>query len=615
MRKRLITFEKICVLLLVITIILSSYAGICIHRDLASIREDSTESALNSNTYIYGKQLDQVFNRRLDVVKSLATCVSMFNRNDTSELNRLMQGYNNVFSDIGVIDIYGNFVSGNQFSFQDISKESFYEDLMNGKAVIASELYRDPSGDDAFYFLAPVIQNGSTQMIVIGSMASISLVQNFDTVDYVGSGCLCIINTDGDYLLGSTSFTDMLGDKENNHFFHVGSRVSGKIQTAIEKGEKISVEYIYAGKEYDAIYVPLNMGSWYLVATVPLNEDAIQEHVLSVRSFVMLGLAVLTILVTVLCFVGMAWLMHRFRKENNRHVLLQQCDRAVSFELSFKPHILRFYGDLKGIIGTDVEDLYGEAVYDIYDWIHEDDASLRSRLNHYFDSGEEKFSTEIRIRHIKGSYRWYRIVGIMQKDLLHKKNSIFVGKIMNVDEEMAEEKDLIQRAENDLLTGVLNKTTMEKRISLMLKDRGNQYVIFYMVDLDNFKNVNDTLGHIYGDKAIVDTAQALNKVFADQDCVGRLGGDEFAVCVTYQAFDEQNLLDFIKKKAEKICQVNRRTYTDGVSKVSITSSVGIAYAPDMGESFEELYTKADRALYFSKENGKNRYHIYSEEDD
>lgn len=166
-----------------------------------------------------------------------------------------------------------------------------------------------------------------------------------------------------------------------------------------------------------------------------------------------------------------------------------------------------------------------------------------------------------------------------------------------------------------MLTGVLNKKTMEKRVSLMLKNRGDKYVIFYMVDLDNFKNVNDTLGHIYGDQAIVETAQCLNKVFANQDCIGRLGGDEFAVCVSYQAFDEQGLLEFIGKKAQEICAGNRRTYTDNASSVSITSSIGVAYAPDMGDSFTELYTQADCALYYSKANGKDQYHIYSPKDD
>ena len=82
----------------------------------------------------------------------------------------------------------------------------------------------------------------------------------------------------------------------------------------------------------------------------------------------------------------------------------------------------------------------------------------------------------------------------------------------------------------------------------------------------------------------------------------------------YQAFDEQSLRDFISKKAEKICQVNRRTYSDGASEVSISSSVGISYAPDMGCSFEELYTKADAALYYSKEHGKNQFHIYTDAD-
>ena len=69
------------------------------------------------------------------------------------------------------------------------------------------------------------------------------------------------------------------------------------------------------------------------------------------------------------------------------------------------------------------------------------------------------------------------------------------------------------------------------------------------------------------------------------------------------------------KKAQEICAGNRRTYTDNAASVSITSSIGVAYAPDMGDSFTELYTQADCALYYSKANGKDQYHIYSPKDD
>ena len=138
----------------------------------------------------------------------------------------------------------------------------------------------------------------------------------------------------------------------------------------------------------------------------------------------------------------------------------------------------------------------------------------------------------------------------------------------------------------------------------------SSYRIFFMVDLDNFKNVNDKLGHIMGDKAITDTADKLTEIFHHNAYIGRLGGDEFAVCVKYIAFDKESLYEYIYKKAEKVCEANRRVYSNGTEKVAISSSVGIALAPDMAEDFETLYKKADSALYRSKNGGKNCYHIF-----
>lgn len=615
MKKKMITYEGISILIIVAAFVLTLFAGCCVRQDVFHVRETLSTRAVDSNTSMYGKQVTQFFTSRIREAESLASCAALFHQDDSVQLTQLMYGHNDTFDKVGIIDIHGGYISGNQFFLTDLLKAEYYADLTSGKSMVAPDIYQDQSGDAVFYFFAPVIQESSVQMIVVGSVPIMNLIHDFETVDYVGSGCLCIMDTDGDYLVGDSAFEEMLNSKESNHFSHIGDSATELLERSFQKGEKKTISYSYASVKYNAVYVPLSIQNWYLAATIPENRDAIQGEVISGSTKVLLWLSLVLLLAAVVCFVRLVWQLWKLKRESSRYELLQKCDRAVSFELSFKPHVLKFYGDLRGLVGMDPGDLYGEAVYDIYDWIHEDDASVRSRLHQFFDSDQDMFSAEVRIRHIKGNYGWYRIVGIMQKDILHKKNSCFVGKIMNVDEEIAEEKDLVQRAENDLLTGVLNKKTMEKRITLMLKKRNNQYIIFYMVDLDNFKNVNDTLGHIYGDQAIVETAQALNKVFADQDCIGRLGGDEFAVCVSYQAFDEQNLLDFIEKKAEKICQVNRRTYTDGASEVSISSSVGIAYAPDMGDSFEELYTKADSALYFSKENGKNRYHIYSENDD
>lgn len=611
--KKWITVELLGLLLLVVTMASVIYAGYRIQKDVLDNSGDVINRAINSNVYIYGKQTKQFFASCMGEMENLATYVSQCQTEDPGQLNRLLMGHNDQFENLGAMDSSGNSIGGNHFDIPDYFYDSYFEDLTDGKAMVAPNIYQNEVGENIFYFFSAAEQSGQ-KIILIGSVLEDKLINNFDSVDFTGNGCLCIIDQNGEYLVGDSAFPELLGNKESNHFSHIGRDVAEQLEQSIEKSEKRFFRYAYAGIYYDAFYVPLGIQDWYLVATIPDRQDGVRNQVISRTSKITLGIAIAFLLALVAYFIKMSMTIRWYRRERNRYRMLQQCDCAVSFELSFKPHVLRFHGDIKSIIGTDQGSLYGEAVYDIYDWIHEDDASLRGRLHQFFDSDKDTFSTELRIRNIKGSYGWFRVIGIMQKDSVTGKNKWFVGKIVNVDEQMQEEKDLMQRAENDLLTGVLNKKTMEKRISLMLKQRGNCYVIFYMVDLDNFKNVNDTLGHIYGDQAIVETAQALNKVFSDQDCIGRLGGDEFAVCVMYQAFDEQTLRDFIAKKADKICQANRRTYTDGASEVSITSSVGISYAPDMGGSFEELYTRADAALYYSKEHGKNQYHIYTDED-
>ena len=222
----------------------------------------------------------------------------------------------------------------------------------------------------------------------------------------------------------------------------------------------------------------------------------------------------------------------------------------------------------------------------------------------------------MRIKNGEDSYGWYRVSGMMVKDPKIGINAKFVGKVENADQQIAEEKDLVQRAENDMLTGVLNKKTMEGKVVKVLAEPekdGNCHYIFFMVDLDNFKNVNDKLGHIYGDTAIVDTANCLSAIFPNNAYVGRLGGDEFAVCAKYDAFDKESLISYIKKKADKICEANRRTYVNGAISVGISSSVGIAVAPDFAQDFKTLYQMADQALYRSKNGGKNCYHIYGRE--
>lgn len=605
--------------MLVIVVIMSSVCIGAVMTNVQDVRHTMAKESLSMDSFVFCKYFDNMLSSKVELLNNMAECISSAGLHEPMQMNAVL-ARQNTFNQATIIDNYGNVLCGDDYDGSEFRDQTYYSSLMDGKNIVASRTETDSNGKEVIRFYAPIREKGQTTMTIVASVLASDYKNMLDSADYVGEGCLCVINEYGDYIVGDTRFDEMLSDKESNHFTHVGSSkvLSGvkdakELEGRIQENSAASITYRYAGEVYSAKYVPLSVNGWHLVSTIPVSSVGNDAPVLSSATIILEVITVLIVCTFLVLVVLLVIKYRRIRRENTRHIMVEKCDPGVTFQMTFKPHKLNFYGDVKNIVGTELAGLKGEAVYDVFDWLHEDDRSLRSRFNSFWESDETTFSAEARIRNIQGDFGWYRIVGILDKDA-YGNNKTFIGKIINVNEELNEEKQLIQRAENDLLTGILNKKTMEKRIALMINNRGGKYVILYMVDLDNFKNVNDILGHIYGDQAIVETAQCLNKVFANQDCIGRLGGDEFAVCVSYQAFDEQSLLDFIRKKAEQICAVNRRTYTDNASEVSITSSVGIAYAPDMGQSFEDLYAKADRALYFSKENGKDQYHIYSQKD-
>jgi diguanylate cyclase (GGDEF)-like protein len=121
------------------------------------------------------------------------------------------------------------------------------------------------------------------------------------------------------------------------------------------------------------------------------------------------------------------------------------------------------------------------------------------------------------------------------------------------------------------------------------------------VDLDHFKNLNDTLGHSHGDEAIKEAGRKLQVLFANIDLVARFGGDEF--CVLVNDIPKNKLVD----KLERIVEIMAVTYTDGVVYLNVTASVGAAYCTKQKMDYKTLLNAADSAVYEAKNTGRNRY--------
>ena len=168
------------------------------------------------------------------------------------------------------------------------------------------------------------------------------------------------------------------------------------------------------------------------------------------------------------------------------------------------------------------------------------------------------------------------------------------------------EFDRVIYAERDMMTGVFNKTSATNIIENELRISNDATHALFIIDIDNFKGINDNLGHAIGDKVLIDTAKIISGIFRDADIVSRFGGDEFVVFATHIKD-----MGFVNKKAAELCSALHLGYGEGENKQSISSSIGIACYPAHGHTYDELFEHADQALYKVKEKGKNGYAVYS----
>ncbi len=167
------------------------------------------------------------------------------------------------------------------------------------------------------------------------------------------------------------------------------------------------------------------------------------------------------------------------------------------------------------------------------------------------------------------------------------------------------QQEQIALSKRDPLTGMRNRSGVAEQINTIL--RSGEKGAFFIMDMDNFKTVNDTYGHIEGDKVLVRFAKALRKVIEPGDLIARLGGDEF---ILFSPGDKTRAE--LKEKANLLVrQVERELVSPG-KLVRVTISMGIALAPQDGIIFETLYANSDKALYFVKNDGKNAFRFFDE---
>lgn len=161
---------------------------------------------------------------------------------------------------------------------------------------------------------------------------------------------------------------------------------------------------------------------------------------------------------------------------------------------------------------------------------------------------------------------------------------------------------LKEKTELDPMTGLFNKVSMENAITELLQTSTPDVChAMLMIDTDNFKSVNDTFGHQYGDKVILFVAESIKSIFRESDYVARMGGDEFMV------FMKRTTALITIERAKQLNRTIKKTLEHNGKSVKISCSIGISFFNANGTTYKDLYKAADQALYVAKENGKDQF--------
>lgn len=179
-----------------------------------------------------------------------------------------------------------------------------------------------------------------------------------------------------------------------------------------------------------------------------------------------------------------------------------------------------------------------------------------------------------------------------------------IGKIRSNEKK----KQLEDKADTDLLTGLNNKLATERKIKEYMSQNPQSQSMMFMVDVDNFKKINDTMGHAFGDEVLRSLGQQIGGIFRASDIIGRIGGDEFMIFLK-----DIPDADAVRKEAKKVENFFRSFQAGEYVKYAATASIGVAIYPQEGGDFETLYKAADQGVYKAKKRGKNQLAFYRDE--
>ncbi|MEG2801566.1 MAG: diguanylate cyclase [Longicatena sp.] len=297
---------------------------------------------------------------------------------------------------------------------------------------------------------------------------------------------------------------------------------------------------------------------------------------------------------------------NKLKVSQNRYQMIIEQTEFIVFEWDIQKDVLILSDLWMNKFGT--KTVYNDFLATTEEYFADEEHSYIPLLESFIH-GKTQGQCECQLKDKDGNYLWVKITARSFSDASGYLMSVF-GSIEDINDLKAKTIQLEEKAKIDGMTRVLNKVTVESLIENALLSHPDKKHILLVLDVDDFKDVNDTLGHAAGDKVLCEIAESIRTCFRTDDFVGRIGGDEFIVFMK----DVGNTSStFFEHKMKRLYSSFEMIYIASSPTYRVTCSTGIAYYPEDGISYEDLFNHADTALYEAKKQGKNHYCVYQSE--
>ena len=511
----------------------------------------------------------------------------------------------------------------------ELGDRDFFQASIKGEKYISNLINIELSSEKLLLFSVPIEKDGQILGVLYGWYDSDQLMEEMD-FDKDSPIYFLVLDSNGDYISKAQNKNVLVKDETNfwvalKNNYYVDEDELQEIQSNMKNGKNGNFEF---QNEMDTRYVnyePLGVNEWYIVSLL-VDKDVTSSTAL------FYSLAMKLLIKILFGFFLLGAFLYLYQKYSNRiirekneqlasqnHILNLTLENTkdIPFELNVKEKTIVFFknslyksqGEYKSF-QADVDELIRVG------FLAEDSREEgRMFLEQVFSN--QKGVEQVICVYFDGKERWVKVK--MIDSYADNEKNLKIGVIMDFMEQKSQEnrlqrkememKQLEKESSFDFLTKVWNRKKLEEEIDCYLKKiTEDELQAFLIIDLDHFKEVNDTLGHSMGDFVLQDVANKLRNHVRDYDFIGRLGGDEFVVFAKKIRTKEN-----IEKIAVSLNHILEKVYEKDGQQVKISASIGIAFCPNEGRSFKDLYKKADIALYKTKENGKNGYTIYKDE--